>query len=301
MEQQSTLTGKSRFRLNEAIIENIIRVFTIATILITAMIIYTLVSEAATFFSHVSLNQFLLDNTWLPLFSPGRFGIWPLVVGTFSVAFYSMLVAIPLGLGSAVFLSEYAHPNVRAVIKPILEVLAGIPSIVYGFFALNYITPLLQTLVPSTEIFNIMSAAIAVGMMILPLVASLSEDAMNAVPNAMRNGAYALGATKLEVAMKIVIPAARSGIISSFILAVSRAVGETMIVAIAAGSKPMMTFNPFKSIQTMTGYMVATSTGELGVGTIQYQSIYAVGIVLFLMTLLLNLIARQFVSNKRRG
>lgn len=299
--EQSSLKQPSKFRLNETVIETIIRFFTLATILITVMIIFTLVSESATFFENVSLEQFLLDDTWLPLFSPGRFGIWPLVVGTMTVAFYSMLVAIPLGLGSAVFLSEYAHPTLRAVIKPVLEVLAGIPSIVYGFFALNYITPALQSLVPSTEIFNILSAAIAVGMMILPLVASLSEDAMNAVPNGMRSGAYALGATRLEVAVRIVIPAARSGIISSFILAVSRAVGETMIVAIAAGSKPLMTFNPFKSIQTMTGYMVATSTGELGVGTIQYQSIYAVGIILFLMTFILNLIARQFVGRKRRG
>lgn len=301
MEQKTTLTSKSRFRLNEEVIENIIRIFTLATILITAMIIYTLLSEAGIFFSQVSLKQFLLDDTWLPLFTPGRFGIWPLVAGTMSIAFYSMIVAIPLGLGSAVYLSEYAPRRVRAVIKPILEVLAGIPSIVYGFFALNHITPVLQRVVPSTEIFNILSASIAVGMMILPLVASLSEDAMNAVPNAMRSGAYALGATKLEVARRIVIPAARSGIISSFILAVSRAVGETMIVAIAAGSKPMLTFNPFQSIQTMTGYMVATSTGELGVGTMQYQSIYAVGIVLFLMTFVLNLIAKAFVPGRRRG
>lgn len=301
MENKSDLTQQPKFRLNEVIIENIIRLFTLATILITGMIIYTLLSEAATFFSHVTLKQFLMDDTWLPLFNPARFGIWPLVVGTMSIAFYSMLVAIPLGLGTAIYLSEYANKSVRAVIKPILEVLAGIPSIVYGFFALNYITPMLRVLNPSTEIYNIMSASIAVGMMILPLVASLSEDAMNAVPNGMRNGAFALGSTKLEVSKNIVLPAARSGIISSFILAISRAVGETMIVAIAAGSKPMMTFNPFKSIQTMTGYMVATSTGELGVGSIQYQSIYAVGIVLFVMTLVLNLIARQFVSNRRRG
>lgn len=301
MENHATLTQKPKFRLNEAIIETIIRVFTWATILVTAMIIFTLFSEASVFFRHVSLKQFFLDATWLPLFDPGRFGIWPLVVGTLSIAFYSMLVAIPLGVGSAVYLSEYAPKTVRAIIKPILEVLAGIPSIVYGFFALNYITPMLQKIVPQTEIFNIMSASIAVGMMILPMVASLSEDAMNAVPNGMRNGAYALGATKLEVARKIVMPAAKSGIVSSFILAISRAVGETMIVAIASGSKPMMTFNPFNSIQTMTGYMVATSTGELAVGSMQYQSIYAVGIVLFFMTLILNIIARQFVGNKRRG
>lgn len=300
MERKSMLTQKPKFRLNELIIENIIRMFTIATILITGMIIFTLLSESATFFSHVTLNQFLLDGTWLPLFNPGRFGIWPLVVGTMSISFYSMLVAIPLGLGSAVYLSEYAPKSVRAVLKPILEILAGIPSIVYGYFALNYITPMLRVLNPSTEIYNILSASIAVGMMILPLVASLSEDAMNAVPVGMRNGAFALGSTKLEVTRSIVIPAAKSGIISSFILAISRAVGETMIVAIAAGSKPMMTFNPFKSVQTMTGYMVATSTGELGVGSVQYQSIYAVGIILFIMTLLLNLFARQFVTKRRR-
>lgn len=301
MENKSILTQKPKFKLNETIIENLIRIFTIATILITGMIIFTLLSEAATFFSHVTLEQFLLDGTWLPLYNPGRFGIWPLVVGTLSIAFYSMLVALPLGLGTAIYLSEYADKNVRAVIKPILEVLAGIPSIVYGYFALHYITPFLRFFNPSTEIYNILSASIAVGIMILPLVASLSEDAMNAVPNGMRNGAYALGSTKLEVTKNIVIPAAKSGIISSFILAIARAIGETMIVAIAAGSKPMLTFNPFKSIQTMTGYMVATSTGELSVGSIQYQSIYAVGIVLFMITLLLNLVARKFLTKTRRG
>ena len=253
------------------------------------------------FFGHVPVTDFLFGTVWTPLFEPQRFGIIPLVVGTMSIALYSMLVAIPLGLGSAVYLSEYANRKVRAVIKPILEVLAGIPSIVYGYFALNYITPVLQKLNPSTEIYNTLSASIAVGIMILPLVASLSEDAMNAVPNAMRNGAYALGATKLEVARNIVIPAAKSGIISSFVLAVSRAVGETMIVALAAGSNPRLTFNPFKSIQTMTGFMVATANGDIAVGTVGYQTIFAVGMVLFMLTFALNLIARQFISKKRRG
>lgn len=296
MERSRDINQKTKFRLNESVIETIIKVFSIATILITATIIYTLVSESAKFFNHVSFSEYLFGTVWTPLFSPQHFGVIPLVVGTLSIAFYSSLVAIPLGLGSAIYLSEYAPTNVRKVIKPILEVLAGVPSIVYGFFALNYITPVLKLIQPKTEIYNALSASIAVGIMILPLVASLSEDAMNAVPNSMRNGAYALGATKLEVARKIVMPAASSGIISSFVLAISRAVGETMIVALAAGSNPTLTFNPLKSIQTMTGYMVATSTGDIAVGTVGYQTIFAVGLLLFLMTFVLNLIARAFVK-----
>lgn len=301
MDNTPSIKKKRKPKPGELVIETVIKAFSIFTIFVTGVIIYTLVSESLVFFAHVPIKDFALGTVWTPLFEPQRFGVIPLIVGTMSIAFYSMLVAIPLGLGSAIYLSEYAHKNVRAVIKPILEVLAGIPSIVYGYFALNYITPILQYLNPSTEIYNTLSASIAVGIMILPLVASLSEDAMNAVPNAMRNGAYALGATKLEVARNIVIPAAKSGIISSFVLAVSRAVGETMIVALAAGSNPRLTFNPFKSIQTMTGYMVATANGDIAVGSIGYQTIFAVGMVLFLLTFALNLFARQFISHKRRG
>lgn len=300
METTSKLKAKRPVKVNELIIETIIKAFSFATILITATIIYTLLSEASVMFGHVSLKDFFTGTVWTPLVEPPKFGIAPLIVGTLSIAFYSMLVAIPLGVGSAIYLSEYAHKNVRKILKPLLEVLAGIPSIVYGFFALNYITPFLKKLVPSTEIYNILSASIAVGIMILPLVASLSEDAMNAVPNGMRNGAYALGATKLEVAKNIVMPAAKSGIISSFILAISRAVGETMIVALAAGSKPTLTFNPFNSVQTLTGFMVATSTGDIAVGSIGYQSIYAVGMILFIITFTLNVIARRFMVSKRR-
>lgn len=298
MERTNDIKGKQKFKVNEAVIETVIKIFSIATILVTATIIYTLISESLVFFNHVTIKEFILGKVWTPLFSPQRFGVIPLIVGTLSIAFYSSLVAIPLGLGSAIYLSEYAHNKVRKVIKPILEVLAGIPSIVYGFFALNYITPMLKILNPSTEIYNALSASIAVGIMILPLVASLSEDAMNAVPKSMRNGAYALGATRLEVAKDIVIPAAKSGIISSFVLAISRAVGETMIVALAAGSNPTLTFNPLKSIQTMTGYMVATSTGDIAVGTVGYQTIFSVGLLLFLMTFALNLVARLFIKKR---
>lgn len=301
METTSTLKQRRPVKVNEIIIETVIRAFSFATILITLTIIYTLVREARVMFTHVSFSEFFTGTVWTPLVEPAKFGIIPLIVGTMSIAFYSMLVAIPLGVGSAIYLSEYANKNVRKILKPLLEVLAGIPSIVYGFFALNTITPFLKTIVPRTEIYNILSGSIAVGIMILPLVASLSEDAMNAVPNGMRNGAYALGATKLEVAKNIVMPAAKSGIISSFILAISRTVGETMIVALAAGSKPALTFNPFESVQTLTGFMVATSTGDIEVGSIGYQSIYAVGMVLFVITFLLNIIARRFVSTKRRG
>lgn len=299
MEKTESIKNRKKFRLNEFIIENLIKIFSIATILITLTIIVTLFRESAYFFKEVPLKDFFFGKVWTPLFEPTSFGVIPLVVGTLSIAFYSSLVAIPLGLGSAIYLSEYAPSNVRRIIKPILEVLAGIPSIVYGFFALNYITPLLKVLNPSTEIYNALSASIAVGIMILPLVASLSEDAMNAVPNAMRNGAYALGATRFEVARNIVIPAAKSGIIASFVLAVSRAVGETMIVALAAGSNPTLTFNPLKSIQTMTGYMVATSTGDIAVGTVGYRTIFSVGLLLFLMTFALNIFARVFVKKRR--
>lgn len=301
MENNPSIKQKRKPKPGEFAIESIIMGFSLFTIVVTGIIIWTLLSESAVFFRHVSFKEFLTGTVWTPLFEPQRFGIIPLVVGTMSIAFYSMIVAIPLGLGAAIYLSEYAHKSVRAVLKPILEVLAGIPSIVYGYFALNYITPFLQKLNPSTEVYNTLSASIAVGIMILPLVASLSEDAMNAVPNAMRNGAYALGATKFEVARNIVIPAAKSGIIASFVLAVSRAVGETMIVALAAGSNPSLSFNPLKSIQTMTGYMVATSTGDIAVGSVGYQTIYSVGMVLFALTLLLNIIARRFVKKKRRG
>jgi phosphate transport system permease protein len=269
-------------------------------VFITVGIIFTLVMESLKFFDHVSLLEFLTGTVWTPLMLPANFGVLPLVVGTFTIAILASVVAIPLGLGTAIYLSEYASSRLRKVLKPTLELLAGIPSIVYGYFALTFITPMLRTVLPDTEVFNSLSASIAVGIMIIPLVASLSEDAMNAIPNAMRSGAYALGSTRLEVATKIVIPAAKSGIVASFVLAISRAIGETMIVAIAAGASPNLTFNPLRSIQTMTGYMVSVSTGDISVGSMEYQTIFAVGLLLFFITFALNLFARKYISNKRR-
>lgn len=287
---------KKSLTIKELIIERILQLFAVISILTTIAIIFSLFGESINFFKEVSIVEFFTSKKWTPLMEPRNFGIIPLFTGTMIIALGASIVAIPIGLGTAIYLSEYAPKKVRKVIKPILEVLAGIPSIVYGFFALNFITPLLKGIFPQTEVFNAASAAIAVGIMTIPMVSSLSEDAMNSVPNSIRNGAYALGSTKLEVATKIVLPGAKSGIISSFVLAVSRAIGETMIVTIAAGANPQMTLNPLKSIQTMTGYMVNVSMGDVTHGTVEYKTIFAVGTALFVMTFVLNLIAKAFIK-----
>lgn len=288
--------NKKSLTIKELIIERILQLFAVISILTTIAIIVSLFGESINFFKEVSIIEFFTSKKWTPLMEPRNFGIIPLFTGTMIIALGASIVSIPIGLGTAIYLSEYAPKKVRKVIKPILEVLAGIPSIVYGFFALNFITPLLKGIFPQTEVFNAASAAIAVGIMTIPMVSSLSEDAMNSVPNSIRNGAYALGSTKLEVATKIVLPGAKSGIISSFVLAVSRAIGETMIVTIAAGANPQMTLNPLKSIQTMTGYMVNVSMGDVTHGTVEYKTIFAVGTALFVMTFALNLIAKAFIK-----
>lgn len=248
----------------------------------------------------VKWHRFLTDTKWRTLLVPRSYGIWPLLVGTTMIAVLAMVVAVPLGLMSAIFLSEYAHPRLRAITKPILEVLAGIPTVVYGFFALFFITPILRSLSDDVGIFNALSAAIVMGVMIIPMVSSLSEDAMRAVPNALREGAYALGATKVEVATKVVLPAALSGIVAAIILAMSRAVGETMIVFIAAGQNEKLTFNPLDPVNTMTGFMATTNFSDNAIpGTAQFQALFAVGITLFIITLLMNLLS-QFVVAKFR-
>ncbi len=248
----------------------------------------------------VKWHRFLTDTKWRTLLVPRSYGIWPLLVGTTMIAVLAMVVAVPLGLMSAIFLSEYAHPRLRAITKPILEVLAGIPTVVYGFFALFFITPILRSISDDVGIFNALSAAIVMGVMIIPMVSSLSEDAMRAVPNALREGAYALGATKVEVATKVVLPAALSGIVAAFILAMSRAIGETMIVFIAAGQNEKLTFNPLEPVNTMTGFMATTNFSDNAIpGTAQFQSLFAVGITLFIITLLMNLLS-QFVVSKFR-
>lgn len=265
------------------------------SILVTIGIVYTLLIETFYFFTQVSFVDFITGTEWYPFFGNNpSFGIWPLVSGTFTIAAIAMMVAVPLGLSSAVYLSEYASERNRKIIKPILEVLAGVPTVVYGLFALTFVTPLLQSFIPTLPIFNALSPGIVVGIMIIPQVASLSQEAMNAVPQAMRDGAFALGATRLEVALKIVIPGSLSGIISSLVLALSRAIGETMIVATAAGSTPNMGFNPTESIQTMTAYIVQVSMGDATFGSTIYYSIYAVGMLLFVFTLLMNIIANYF-------
>jgi phosphate transport system permease protein len=269
------------------------------SIITTVGIVYTLVSETVLFFREVPLADFLTGTRWSPLFEPRAFGVLPLLAGTLLITVIACIVAMPIGLASAIYLSEYAPRRVRSIIKPILEVLAGVPTIVYGYFALSFMTPIVRTIFPETGIFNALSAGIVVGIMIIPMVTSLSEDAMNAVPKSLRDGAYALGATRFESALKIVLPAALSGIVASFVLAFSRAVGETMIVTVAAGATPNLTVNPLESIQTMTAYIVQVSLGDTQRGSIEYGSIFAVGMALFAITFLLNLLA-QYAARKFR-
>ena len=284
----------------EKIIPYLLLLTAIVSVLTTLGIVLTLIVETVIFFDRVSIIEFLTEKKWYPFSqTQGTFGIMPLVVGTLKVTIIAAIVAVPIGLGSAIFLSEYASDKTRRIIKPILEVLAGIPTIVYGFFALTFVTPILREMIPSLEIFNALSPGIVIGIMITPMIASLSEDALSSVPNSIREGALALGSTKLEISLKVVLPAAISGITASIVLAVSRAIGETMIVAVAGGSTPNLNFDVTSSIQTMTAYIVQVSQGDAGYGTTIYYSIYAVGFTLFLFTLLMNLIA-QGISRRFR-
>ncbi|WP_407639931.1 phosphate ABC transporter permease subunit PstC [Alteribacillus persepolensis] len=271
----------------------------VISILTTVGIVLTLIFETFSFLEVVGISEFLLSTEWYPLHGDPSYGVWPLIMGTLMIAVIAMIIAIPIGLACAIFLSEYASDKTRRTIKPVLEVLAGIPTIVYGFFALTFVTPLLQNIIPDLSIYNALSPGIVVGVMIIPMVASLSEDAMSAVPQSMREGAFALGSTRFEVAMKVVLPAALSGIIASFVLAVSRAIGETMIVTVAGGANPTMDFDVTSAVQTMTAYIVQVSLGDAGYGTTEYYSIYAVGMTLFVFTLLMNILA-QFISKRFR-
>ena len=269
------------------------------SILTTIGIIAVLVWESFGFFRRVPVLEFLTGTVWTPLFVPEHFGVLPLVVGSVLVSIIAALIAIPLGLGSAIYLSEFAPERLRRLLKPVLEILAGVPSVVYGYFALTFVTPLLQPLIPGLQLFNALSAGIVVGIMVLPLIAALSEDAMNAVPRGLRQGAYALGATKFEVATRVVTPAALSGIVASFILAISRAIGETMAVVLAAGMTPNLTFDVRESIQTLTAYIVQVSLGDTPFGSIEYQSIFAVGLLLFGVTLIMNIFGLWFLKRYR--
>ena len=265
----------------------------------TAGILYSLLSQAIGFFFEVPLIDFLTGTRWAPILKPQAYGVLPLVCGTLLVAAIAAVVALPVGLATAIFLSEYAPDKIRTILKPLLEILAGVPTVVYGYFALTFVTPQLQQLVPDMLVFNALSAGLVMGIMIIPMVSSLSEDAMLAVPRSLRYAAYALGSTRLEVSLKVVVPAALSGIIASFIIAVSRAIGETMLVTLAAGATPRMTFNVFDSIQTMTAYIVQLSLGEAPHGSLEYNTIFAVGLLLFVMTLIMNVIGHLVVRRWR--
>ena len=267
----------------------ILRFSALISIITTIGIISILGINSVPFFREVGFIEFFTGLEWTPLFIPQNFGVSPLVNGTFLVAFIAAITALVFGLGSAFYLSEYASRKVRKILKPFLEILAGIPTVVYGYFALTFVTPVIQFIFPETIIFNALSAGLVMGIMIIPMVSTLSEDAMNAVPSSLREAAYGLGAKKYQVALKVVFPSAISGIVASFILAISRAIGETMIVSLAAGGKPALTINPLDAIQTMTAYIVTVSQGETPQGSVEYNSIFAVGLLLFFLTLIMNL------------
>ena len=290
---------KKKHRPGEALIKFLCLLCAGISIVTTAGILAILIRESIAFFSKVSPAEFYTGTKWAPTFDPPSYGILPLVNGTMIITIGAAIIALPLGLLSAIYLSEYASPKVRRIVKPLLEILAGIPTVVYGYFALFKITPALRSVFPSVEVFNAASGCIVVGIMILPLVSSLCEDALNAVPKSLREGAYGLGATKLEVTMKIVVPAALSGIMAAFILALSRAIGETMAVTLAAGQTPNLTLNPAESIQTMTAVIVQISKGDTPAGSIAFQTIFAVGVTLFAITMILNLISARIVRKYR--
>ncbi|TWT43343.1 phosphate ABC transporter permease subunit PstC [Botrimarina hoheduenensis] len=286
-------------RLGERIIRRLLRTCAIVSVLTTIGIVAVLLSESLKFFGEVSVFEFLTGAQWTPLFSPPHFGVLPLVCGTMLVTGGAILIAGPIGLGTAIYLSEYAPPVVREIIKPVLEVLAGIPSVVYGVVAVTTVSPIVQRLFGSESIFNALSASIVVGFMILPMIVSLSEDVLRSVPRDLRSAAYALGATKLDVTTRVVVPAALSGIVAAVLLAISRAIGETMAVTLAAGATPNLTLNPLESVQTMTAYIVQVSKGDTPTGSIEYRTIFAVGLTLFCITMSLNIIAQWVLKRMR--
>ncbi len=294
-----TLVKRRWGRWHETLIKGLFFLCAGISVVTTVSIIAILVAESSQFFREVGIWEFLGGTEWTPLFQPRSFGVLPLVNGTLLIVAGSALFSLPIGLMSGIYLSEYASERLRSVIKPVLEILAGIPTIVYGYFALTFITPILRDVFPGTEVFNAASASIVVGIMVLPMVVSLCDNALRAVPLPLRQGGYALGATPFEVTSRIVVPASLSGIMASYILAISRAIGETMAVTLAAGATPKMTINPMESIQTMTAYIVQVSLGDTPAGTVEYQTIFAVGLTLFVITLLINIAANKVLERFR--
>lgn len=290
-----TRLRQKKTRWGEQAIQAFLFLCALVSIVTTAGIIGVLARETWNFFQQVSVFSFLFGTRWTPLFQPSSFGVLPLVCGTLLIVVGAAIVAIPLGIGTGIFLSEYASDRLRGVLKPVLEILAGIPTVVYGYFALTFVTPQIARVFPSTQVFNAASGAIVVGVMILPMIASLCDDALRAVPHSLRHAGYALGATRFEVATRVVLPGALSGVLASFVLALSRAIGETMAVTLAAGATPRLTLNPLESIQTMTAYIVQVSLGDTPAGGIAYLTIYAVAMLLFVITLGLNLLGNRIL------
>ena len=286
---------RKRFsKIKERAIEGVLLLGALSSVFITLSIVFILFYEALGFFKEVSVWEFLTGRQWTPLFANPKFGILPLISGTLLVTGIAVLVSLPMGLIVSIYLSEYAPYKVREIAKPILELLAAVPTVVYGYFALLFLTPLLRTFIPDLSGFNALSPGIIMGIMIIPYVSSVSEDAMKAVPMHIREGSYAMGATKFQTAFKVIIPAAFSGIAAAFIIGISRAIGETMVVAIAAGMMPNLTINPIEPVQTLTAYIVGVSLGDVPHGTVEYKTIFAAGITLFFMTLVLNILGFWF-------
>ena len=296
---KGTFSSLAYRKNRDRVIELILLACALVAVFTTLAIVVILVVESSYFFEHVTIREFLTDTMWTPLFDDAHYGIMPLVSGTLTVTFVALLVAIPLGTIIAIYLSEFATHRMRETVKPILELLGAVPTVVYGYFALLMVTPFLQKLIPDLPGFNMLSAGLVIGLMIVPYVASVSEDAMRAVPRYMREGSYAMGATKLQTALRVVVPGALSGIAAAYILGISRAIGETMVVAIAAGMQPTLTFNPTEPAATITAYIVQVSLGDLPHDSIGYQSIFAAGLVLMLMTLVFNVIG-FFLTRKFR-
>lgn len=292
-------SASSTRRIYESVIGGFLFFCAGVSILTTVGIIGVLVFETLEFLQSVSFTEFLFGTVWTPLFHPPQFGVLPLVTATLITSFIAMLVALPLGMLAAIYLSEYASRRAHSILKPALEILAGVPTVVYGYFALTFVTPLLRDYISDMKVFNGLTAGLVMGIMIIPLVSSLSEDAMNAVPASLREAAYGLGSTKLEVTLRIVVPAALSGIVAAFLLAISRAVGETMIVAIAAGQSTTLQFNPLNPMETMTAFIARVSLGDNPQTSLEFKTIFAVGMLLFLVTFLLNIVSQRVLARFR--
>jgi phosphate transport system permease protein len=288
-----------RTRWGEILVKACLALCALVSVATTIGIIIALLVPSIEFFREVSIVDFFSGDRWAPLFTPSSFGVQPLLVGTLVVTFWACVVCLPCGLGAAIYMSEYARPRIRNILKPALETLAGIPTVVFGFFALTFFTPLIQDLGVGVNVFNVLAAGLVVGVMLIPVVASVSEDAMSAVPQELRDGAYGLGATRLQVSTRIVVPAAISGIVASYVLAISRAIGETMIVLIAAGGIAQITLDPRDQAQTMTAFIGATGIGDVPTGSIEYKTIFAVGLTLFVITFVMNMVSIRLVRKFR--